>query len=89
MERKLDFTSRGLEQSGRIMTGYVGMVHLNKESFFGFAFAIVIFSLATSLFFTPLPIYLKTIFNGQLSMVYFAYILNSIGATVGLLPDSE
>ena len=56
---------------------------VKQESFLGFAFAIVMFSLATSLFFTPLPIYLKQIFNGQSSMVYVAYILNSIGATAG------
>ena len=83
MERTLDYTSRGLEQSGRMMDGLRVNKSLKKESFLGFAFAIVIFSLASSLFFTPLPIYLKSIFNGQSSMVYVAYILNSIGATVG------
>ena len=78
MERTLDFTSRGLESYGQRWKG-----SLKQESFLGFAFALVIFSLATSLFFTPLPIYLKTIFNGQSSMVYVAYILNSVGATAG------
>jgi len=78
MERTLDFTARGLESYGQRWKG-----SLKQESFPGFAFAIVIFSLATSLFFTPLPIYLKTIFNGQSSMVYIFYILNSVGATVG------
>jgi MFS family permease len=78
MERTIDFTSRGVEAYSLRWKG-----SLKKESFPGFAFAIVIFSLATSLFFTPLPIYLKTIFNGQTSMVYVAYILNSIGATIG------
>ena len=83
MERMLDYTSRGLEQSGRMMDGLPMNGSLKRESFLGFAFAIVIFSLATSLFFTPLPIYLKSIFDGQSSMVYVAYILNSIGATAG------
>jgi MFS family permease len=78
MERTLDFASRGIESYSLRWKGT-----LKKESFPGFAFAIVIFSLATSLFFTPLPIYLKSIFNGQSSMVYVFYILNSIGATVG------
>ncbi|MCJ7793760.1 MFS transporter, partial [Candidatus Bathyarchaeota archaeon] len=78
MERKIDFTFRGVESYGQRLKG-----PLKQESFFGFAFAIVIFSLATSFLFTPLPIYLKTIFNGQLSLVYFAFILNSIGATAG------
>ena len=56
---------------------------LKQDSFLGFAFAIVLFSLATSLFFTPLPIYLKDVFGGQEQYVYLAYILNSVGATVG------
>jgi MFS family permease len=78
MERTLDFAARGMESYSMRWRG-----SLKKESFPGFALAIVTFSLATSLFFTPLPIYLKTIFNGQSSMVYVAYILNSIGATIG------
>ena len=83
IERTIDFTARGLESSGRMMDGLRWDGSLKRESFLGFAFAIVIFSLATSLFFTPLPIYLREIFHGQTSMVYVAYILNSVGATVG------
>ena len=62
IERKLDFTARGLESSSRLMDGLRWNGSLKQESFLGFAFAIVMFSLATSLFFTPLPIYLKTDF---------------------------
>src|SRR5665647_82553 len=58
MERTIDFTSRGLESYGQRWSG-----SLKQESFWGFACALVIFSLTTSLFFTPLPIYLKSIFN--------------------------
>jgi MFS family permease len=83
IERKIEFTARGLESSARLMDGLRWKGSLKQESFLGFAFAIVMFSLATSLFFTPLPIYLIEIFNGQRSMVYVAYILNSIGATIG------
>jgi MFS family permease len=78
IERKIDFAYRGANSFGYGLNSV-----LKEPSFLGFAFAIVLFSLATSLFFTPLPIYLKTIFNGQNSMVYVAYILNSIGATAG------
>ena len=78
MERTLDFTSRGIESYILRWKG-----SLKKESFPGFAFAIVIFSLATSLFFTPLPIFLKLGLGLPTSMVYVAYIFNSIGATVG------
>jgi predicted MFS family arabinose efflux permease len=56
---------------------------LKEDSFLGFASAIVLFALATSILFTPLPIYLKSIFGGQEQFVYLAYILNSVGATAG------
>jgi len=42
-----------------------------------------LFSLATSIFFTPLPVYLKEVFGGQDQYVYLAYILNSVGAMIG------
>jgi MFS family permease len=48
-----------------------------------FALAIVLFSLATSIFFTPLPIFLKQSLQLPTSMVYIGYIFTSIGATVG------
>ena len=83
IERKLDFTNRGIEASSRLMDGLPMHGKLKKDSFLGFAFAIVLFSLATSIFFTPLPIYLQQIFAGQQQYVYLAYILNSVGATAG------
>ncbi len=83
IERKLDYTNRGFEGSSRLMDGLRWDGSLKEESFLGFAFAIVLFALATSLFFTPLPIYLKQIFGGQQQYIYLAYILNSVGATMG------
>jgi MFS family permease len=83
IERTLDFSHRGFEGSSRLMDGLRWDGSLKQDSFLGFAFAIVLFSLATSLFFTPLPIYLKEVFNGQQQYVYLAYILNSVGATAG------
>ena len=83
IERKLDYTNRGLEASARLMDGLPLRGSLKKDSFLGFALAIVLFSLATSIYFTPLPIYLRQIFDGQQQYVYLAYILNSVGATAG------
>jgi MFS family permease len=83
IEKRIDFTYRGLESSSKMMDGFAYDGALKQDNFSGFAVAIVMFSLATSLFFTPLPMYLKSVFNGQTSMVYVAYILNSVGATVG------
>jgi MFS family permease len=78
IERTLDFANRGMESYAMRWKG-----GLKKESFPGFAFAIVTFSLATSLFFTPLPLFLKLGLGLPNSMVYVAYIFNSIGATAG------
>jgi MFS family permease len=83
IERKLDTASRGFEGSSKLMDGLPWKGSLKEDSFRGFVFAIVLFSLATSLFFTPLPIYLKQLFAGQQQYVYLAYILNSVGATAG------
>ncbi len=83
IERKLDYTNRGIEASSRMMDGLPWHGSLKKDSFRGFALAIVLFSLATSIFFTPMPVYLKIIFGGQQQYVYLAYILSSLGATVG------
>ncbi len=83
IERKVDLTCRGVQASTRLMDGLPWKGNLKEDSFRGFAFAIVLFALATSLFFTPLPLYLKSVFGGQEQYVYLAYILNSIGATTG------
>jgi len=83
IERKMDNACRGLEGSSRLMDGLRWDGSLKEDSFLGFASAIVLFALATSILFTPLPIYLKSIFGGQEQFVYLAYILNSVGATAG------
>ncbi len=85
IEKRIDFTTRGLESSGRMMDGLPYDGALKRDSFVGFALAIVMFSLATSLFFTPLPIFLNQGLGLSRSWVYVAYILNSVGATAGYL----
>src|SRR5208283_195498 len=83
IEKKLEYTHRGVEASSRLMDGLPWKGRLKQDSFAGFALAIVLFALATSLFFTPLPIFLHEALHLPMSIVYFAYILNSAGATTG------
>ncbi len=85
IERKIDFAYRGVQAYAINWNG-----SLKQENFAGFAFAIVMFSLATTIFFTPLPVFINEVlgkysFLGLPStgIVYFAYILNSIGAMAG------
>jgi MFS family permease len=83
IERTLDFSHRGFEGSSKLMDGLRWKGSLKQDNFGAFALAIVLFAMATSIFFTPLPLYLKGVFGGQQQFVYLAYILNSVGATVG------
>lgn len=83
IERTLDFSHRGFEGSSKLMDGLRWDGSLKQDNFAAFAVAIVLFALATSIFFTPLPVYLQGVFGGQSEYVYLAYILNSIGATTG------
>jgi MFS family permease len=83
LEKRLDFTYRGIESSSRMMDGLPYDGKLKIDSFLGFAIAIVFFSLASSIFFTPLPIFLLNELQLPTSMVFVAYILNSAGAMIG------
>ena len=83
IERKMDYVNRGFEGSSRLMDGLRWDGSLKEESFAGFVVAIVLFALATSLFFTPLPIFLREGLGLSTSWVYVAYILNSVGGTTG------
>jgi MFS family permease len=85
IEKRIDFTCRGVTTSSRMMDGMKYDGSLKQDRFGVFAFAIVLFSLATSLFFTPLPIFLHKGLGLEETWVYVAYILNSVGATIGYL----
>jgi hypothetical protein len=83
IERRIDFAYRGVESSSRMMDGLKYDGSLKETNFLGFAFAIVLFALGTSLVFTPMPLFLRQGLQLPTYMVYVAYILNSVGATTG------
>ncbi len=83
IENRIDYTYRGAESSYKWMGGQSWDGELRQDNFLGFALAIVLFSLASSILFTPLPIFLNQGLGLSESWVYVAYILNSVGATVG------
>jgi MFS family permease len=83
MERNVDFTYRSVKSAYRFLNGTHWNGSLKRDSFKLFALAIVLFSLATSIFFTPLPVFLSQHLHLPNSMVYLSYIFTSIGATIG------
>jgi len=91
IERRIDFTYRGVENASEWMDGYSPNGVIRQESFFIFGIALMFFMLATSIFFTPLPIFFETQPQLQFSntMVFLIYMLNSAGAMFGYFVASR
>lgn len=83
IERKVNFTCRGLDVASRVLGGARWNGSLKQDNFKLFALAIVLFALATSIFFTPLPIFLRESLQLPTSMVYVGSLFTSIGAMLG------
>jgi MFS family permease len=84
MERKLDYTFRGFEASSRMMDGLPSDGSFKKDSFLGFGLGLVLFSVASSLFLTPLPIFFSEPPLGlPTSLIFVVYMLSSFGAIMG------
>ncbi|MCL2288480.1 MAG: MFS transporter [Candidatus Bathyarchaeota archaeon] len=83
IERAVDFTYRSVAVASRVLGGSYWYDPPKRDSFKMFALAIVLFSLATSIFFTPLPVFLSQGLGLSSSMAYVGSIFTSIGATVG------
>ena len=84
MERKLDYTFRGFEVSSRMMDGLPSDGSFKKDSFLGFGLGLVLFSVASSLFLTPLPIFFsEPPLALPTSLIFVVYMLSSFGAIIG------
>jgi len=85
IEKKIDFTYRGIGAASQILDGYYPSERLKQESFLAFGVALVFFTLASSIFFTPLPVFFSKQLGFQTTMVFVIYMLNSAGSMVGYL----
>ena len=83
MERKLDYASRGFNVASQMLDGYSPTDKLKKESFLAFGIAILFFSLASSTFFTSMPIFFAQKLGLPTNIIFVIYMLNSMGAIVG------
>jgi MFS family permease len=83
IEKKLDYTYRGLWAASKILDGKALREKLRGESFLAFGIGLVLFSLASSIFFTPLPIFFSQKLALPTSMVFVIYMLNSGSAVAG------
>jgi MFS family permease len=86
IEKTLDFASRGLFLVSKIMDGVFVDEKLKKESVGIFGAGLVLFSLATSILFTPMPIFVSNVVHAASlpeGIVFAIFVLNSSGAIAG------
>jgi MFS family permease len=86
IEKTLDFASRGLFLASKIMDGMSVDERLKKENVGIFSAGLVLFSLATSILFTPMPIFVSNVVhsaNLPEGIVFAIFVLSSSGAIAG------
>jgi MFS family permease len=83
IEKKIDYAYRGVGTASRLLDGLPLREKLRGDSFLAFGAGLVLFSLASSLFFTPLPIFFSQELAIPASLIFMIYTLNSAGAMAG------
>ena len=83
IERAIDLTFKGTVIASKLWDGLSLNERLKSENLHAFCGGLVLFSIATSILFTPLPIFFSQELALQTSVVFAIYVLNSGGGTVG------
>jgi MFS family permease len=86
IERSVDFATRGVSLATRMFDGIPTSERLKRENVKAFGLGLILFSLATSILFTPMPIFVSRIVSGAnlpQSIVFAVFILSSGGAITG------
>lgn len=86
IEKTMEFASRGISIASRMLDGFSTDVKLKRENLYAFAGGLILFSVATSMLFTPLPIFFtQAPLSLPLSIIFAVYALNSTGGILGYL----
>jgi MFS family permease len=83
IEKTIDFTFKGVVIASKLVDGLSPDERLKSENLRAFCLGLVLFSIATSILFTPLPIFFSQELALQTSVVFAIYALNSGGGVVG------
>jgi len=81
IEKTVDFASHGVFVASRMVDGIGLNEKLERENVTAFCLGLVLFSLATSILFTPMPVFVNSI--APAGFVFAIYVLNSGGAIGG------
>jgi MFS family permease len=86
IEKSVDFASRGIFIASKMIDGVFVTTKLKRDNVNAFCGGLILFSLATSILFTPMPIFISGIVNAAFlpaGLVFAIFVLNSGGAVVG------
>ncbi len=86
IEKTIDFAYRGITLLTKIWNGFSVNERLRKENLRAFCSGLVLFSLASSILFTPLPVFISGLAKASAlptSIVFAIYLLNSFGGVMG------
>jgi MFS family permease len=86
IEKSVDFASRGIFIASKMIDGISVTTKLKKENINAFCGGLILFSLATSILFTPMPIFISNIVKTAVfpaGLVFAIFVLNSGGGVLG------
>jgi MFS family permease len=86
IEKTVDFATRGVFVASRLLDGATVVEKLKRDNVNAFCGGLVLFSLATSILFTPMPVFISEAALGAslpAGIVFAIYVLNSGGAITG------
>ena len=86
IERTVDFASHGLFVASRVLDGSSMTEKLRRENVTAFCCGLILFSLATSILFTPMPVFISQqvqIAGLPAAVVFAIFVLNSAGGVAG------
>jgi predicted MFS family arabinose efflux permease len=83
IERTIEFTCKGLAVASKILGGLSLSDTLKEENLNAFCGGLILFSLATSILFTPLPVFFSRELATPQTLIFALYALNSTGGVFG------
>lgn len=89
IEKSIDFARRGITIASKVLDGAPVYERLTGENLHAFCGGLVLFALATSTLFTPLPIFFSNTLCLATGMVFAVYVLNSSAGVIGYFLTSN
>lgn len=85
IEKTVDFTYRGIALASKLLDGIRTKERLKRENPYAFCSGLVLFSLATSILATPLPVFVSKDLALPVNFVFGIFVLSSGGGVAGYL----